>query len=390
MRAWAVVVGAGEGERLGLVDGRRKALALLAGEPLFVHSLRALAAGGAERAVLVVHPGDLAAAREAVALLDGALRPAAVVPGGARRQDSVARGVARVPEDVEIVLVHDAARPLVPPETVSAVIEAAAREGAAIAAVPAAETVKEVAGGLVRATLPRETLWLARTPQGARRALLVELLARAQADGLEVTDEAALFERYGRPVAVVRDSPGNLKITAPGDLEIAEAVLAARGEGRRMRIGEGHDTHALVAGRPLVLAGVEIPSARGPKGHSDGDPLSHAIADALLGAAALGDIGRHFPDTDERWRGAAGCAILAEAARIVAGAGLRVANVDTTVHLEAPKLEPHKGRIAARVAEALGLPAGRVNVKAKTGEGLGPVGRGEAISADAIVLLVES
>ena len=406
MRTWAVIVGAGSGERLGLVGGRRKALAPLGGEPLFVRGLRAFAAAaGVERSVLAVHPADLAAAREAAFSLEKALRPAAVVAGGARRQDSVANALEAVPGEVDLVLVHDAARPFVRPETISAVAAAAAETGAAIAAVPESETVKEVAAGRVRATVPREALWRARTPQGVRRALLYELLSRALVDGLEVTDEAALLEHYGHAVAVVRDSDENFKITTPGDLALAEALLASRDaprparatetqilrrEGGRMRIGEGHDIHALAFGRKLVLAGVDIPAPKGARGHSDADALSHAVVDAMLGAAALGDIGHHFPDTDERWRGVGGPELLAEAAKRVGAAGFRPANVDATVHLQATKLGPHKTEIAGRLAAALGLPRHRVNVKAKTGESLGPVGRGEAIAADAVVLLAEA
>jgi 2-C-methyl-D-erythritol 4-phosphate cytidylyltransferase/2-C-methyl-D-erythritol 2,4-cyclodiphosphate synthase len=253
-----------------------------------------------------------------------------------------------------------------------------------VPAVRARDTVKHVPAGprVVGRTIPRDEIWLAQTPQGFQRAVLDALMA-ASSDGREVTDEAMLAERAGHRVAVVEGDERNMKITTPDDLEIARRRLAAPA----VRVGTGYDLHQLVAGRPLVLAGLVVPFDRGPMGHSDGDVVCHALADAMFGAAGIGDIGQHFPNTDPRWKDVPGLDLLARSVRILGEAGWRVSSADVTVVLERPRLAPHVASIRERVAGVLGLDGGQVSVKGKTNEGVDAVGRGEAIASHAVVVL---
>jgi 2-C-methyl-D-erythritol 4-phosphate cytidylyltransferase/2-C-methyl-D-erythritol 2,4-cyclodiphosphate synthase len=233
----------------------------------------------------------------------------------------------------------------------------------------------------VTATIPREPLRLAQTPQGFRRAILDDAIALG-ASGVEATDEAMLAERAGHRVTVVEGDERNVKITTPADLAGARARLSGGS-----RVGTGYDLHRLVPGRALILAGVTVPFERGPLGHSDGDVVCHALVDAIFGAAGAGDIGQHFPNTDPAWKDAAGLDLLARGVAIVLSRGWRVSNADVTVVLERPRLAPHLPAIRERLAAALGVPADRVSVKGKTNEGVDAVGRGEAIAAHAVVAL---
>ncbi len=405
--ACCILVAAGEGRRLG---GVRKGFLELAGRPLALHAAGRLAlAPEVAGIVLVVHADDLERARALVAAEGAGTKLLAAVAGGARRQDSVAAGLAALP-GCEVVLIHDAARAMVEPGVVSRVARAARERGGAIAACPVADTLKRADGDgmLIAGTVDRSGLWAAQTPQGFRTALYRELAARAAAEGLEVTDDAAVLERYGHAVELVPSPASNFKVTRPEDVELAEMLLAARGGGRgasreaspaarlsspvprpslpapAVRFGTGYDVHALEPGRRLVLGGVEVESPVGARAHSDGDALCHAVMDALLGAAALGDIGRHFPDTDEKWRGARSLDMLAAVRGKLAAAGFAPANVDATVMLERPKLKGLKDEMARNLAGALGLAASAVSVKAGTNEGLGEIGAGQAVAAQAI------
>jgi 2-C-methyl-D-erythritol 4-phosphate cytidylyltransferase/2-C-methyl-D-erythritol 2,4-cyclodiphosphate synthase len=490
-KASGVIVAAGLGTRLAkaLPKGApKKALVPVAGHPLVAWSTWALArTPGVDEVVVVVHAEELAAMEEGgtAAELAQALRAAGAtrfVAGGARRQDSVENGVSACRDDEgRLVLVHDAARPLLDPADAGRALERAHEAGAALLAVPMRDTTKRVdAGGRIQETVPRELLWRAQTPQVARRADLLEALAAARSDGVDVTDEAAALERMGRPVVVVEAPETNFKVTTAADLARAEALLTERGErppgawvaqptpspvaqGLRATVGAlsaslvaelnkvgaelaeakaeakrdlsrevldalrqakaapvadalrealsqgaatatpreapmsalggartgiGTDLHKLVEGRPLILGGVKIEHETGLLGHSDADVLTHAVIDALLGAAGLGDIGEHFPDDDPRFEGADSMALLAQVVADVAAKGYAVAHVDAIVHAERPKLKPHKAAIRASLAEGLGVPVEAVNLKAKTAEGLGPVGRREAMSATVVATLL--
>jgi 2-C-methyl-D-erythritol 4-phosphate cytidylyltransferase/2-C-methyl-D-erythritol 2,4-cyclodiphosphate synthase len=315
-----------------------------------------------------------------------------VVAGGERRQDSVANGFAAVEGRVDVVLIHDAARPFVSAAVIARTLDAAAECGAALAALPSSDTVKlAVAGGVepptVERTIPRERVYLAQTPQGFRSDVLRRAIDAGRVLGT-ATDEAALAEAAGVAVRLVAGDSANLKITTRADLEVATAMIEGDRGRPRMRVGTGYDLHRLVEGRPLILGGVTVPHTHGLAGHSDADVLAHAVTDAVLGAVARGDIGGHFPDTDPRWKGADSLGLLAHAVSVVRDAGYRVETVDAVIIAERPKLLPHMPAIRARLAEALGVAVDRVSVKGKTNEGVGELGRGEAMAVHAVALVV--
>jgi 2-C-methyl-D-erythritol 2,4-cyclodiphosphate synthase len=299
----------------------------------------------------------------------------------------VARAFAQVADRADIVVIHDAARPLVTDSTIRRTIAAASEYGAAVAAVPVPDTVKQVKeGGFIAATLRREEIYLAQTPQAFRVGVLRAALT---IDG-DATDEAMLAERAGHPVRVVEGDPRNLKITTPADLSLAERYLEVDGPRHTLRIGNGYDLHRLVPGRPLILGGVTIPFDTGLLGHSDGDAVCHAVTDAVLGAAGAGDIGRHFPDTDPAWKDANSLDLLRRAAALVRAAGYGVVNVDLVVIAQKPKLSPHADQIRANLANALGCDASQIGVKGKTNEGVDSMGAGESIAVHAVALLMGS
>jgi 2-C-methyl-D-erythritol 4-phosphate cytidylyltransferase/2-C-methyl-D-erythritol 2,4-cyclodiphosphate synthase len=267
-------------------------------------------------------------------------------------------------------------------DVISRSIDAAAAHGAAIAALVAQDTVKRVDGTAIAETLPRESIYLAQTPQAFRRGVLRDAVALGRS-GVDATDESALAERAGHRVHVIEGDPANVKITTHHDLEAARGRAGAA----EARAGIGYDLHRLIEGRQLLLGGVTVPSDRGALGHSDADVVCHAVTDAVLGAAHAGDIGRLFPDSDARWKDASSLALLRDAMAIVHGQGFSVRNVDVVVILERPKLAPYREAIERQLADALGVEHGRVSVKAKTNEGVDAVGRGEAIAAHAVAIL---
>jgi 2-C-methyl-D-erythritol 2,4-cyclodiphosphate synthase len=282
-----------------------------------------------------------------------------------------------------VVVIHDAARPLVSAALIRRTIRGATESGAAIAAIRQHDTVKRGdANGVIVETLSRSEIYLAQTPQ----AFLSDVLRDALAVRGEATDEAVLAEMAGHAVHLVEGDPRNVKITSPEDLLMAEHLLGARAV-PALRIGNGYDLHRLVEGRPLVLGGVTIPFAKGLLGHSDADAVCHAVTDALLGAAGVGDIGRHFPDTDPAFKDANSLTMLRAAAAIVEQAGFAVVNVDVVVVAQAPKLAPHADTIRANLASAMGCDASQVSIKGKTNEGVDSMGAGESIAVHAVALL---
>lgn len=300
-----------------------------------------------------------------------------VVPGGAERRDSVWQGLREVSAGTDIVLVHDAARPFISHRVIDACIAAVRRHGAAVVARPLADTVKRATPeGDVKATLARDRLWGAQTPQGFRYRLLFDAYQRAVAEDWPVTDDAGVVERAGHRVHLVEGEVVNFKITCPEDLALAERLVCSS-----PRIGIGYDVHRLAPERPLVLGGVTIPHETGLLGHSDADVLTHAIMDALLGAAALGDIGRHFPDTDPQFHGISSMRLLNRVTGLVRDAGFVPVNVDAVIVAQAPKLAPYLEEMRGQLAAALCLPRGGVSVKATTTEGLGFTGTREGIAA---------
>jgi 2-C-methyl-D-erythritol 4-phosphate cytidylyltransferase/2-C-methyl-D-erythritol 2,4-cyclodiphosphate synthase len=378
----AIIAAAGRGLRFG--GSRPKQLITIAGLPILQRSVEAFVRCDLVSGVIVALPADLAA--DPPPYLRDAPKPIEIVPGGERRQDSVARAFARVSDRAEIVVIHDAARPLVTDAVIRRTIAAAAATGAAIAAVRAHDTVKrgDAAGAIVE-TLRREEIYLAQTPQAFRASVLRDALAGARAD--EATDEAALVERAGHPVRLVEGDPRNLKITTPDDLAMAEHLLGAAASVPALRIGNGYDLHRLVAGRPLILGGVPIPFGKGLQGHSDADAVCHAVTDAILGAAGAGDIGRHFPDTDPAWKDADSLDLLRRAASLVHDAGFVVVNVDIVVIAQQPRLAPYADAIRRNLAAALACDPGQVSLKGKTNEGVDSMGAGESIAVHAVALI---
>ena len=381
MRAKAVIVAGGAGRRLGGTVA--KPFRLLGGIPLYEWGVRAAARSSVASVVLVVPEG---AVDEAKRRLSGPLgrRLEAVVAGGAERQDSVRQGTLAA-GGCDVVVVHDAARPFATPALFDAVAEAAARDGAAVAAVTSADTVKAVRpDGAVAETLDRETLRLVQTPQAFRRQALLAVLDRAAAERTFGTDEAALFERYGQPVRTVPGDRRNFKITDPADFDLAAALVTQTAE---RRIGLGEDIHPLVPGRPLVLGGVTVPFEQGLAGHSDADVIAHALIDALCGAAGLPNVGQMFPDTDRRWQGASSLDLLARAVAVLREAGWEPVNADCVVLCDRPRISPHASAMREALGAAAGLPPGKISIKGKSAEGLGPEGRGEGISARVVALV---
>jgi 2-C-methyl-D-erythritol 4-phosphate cytidylyltransferase/2-C-methyl-D-erythritol 2,4-cyclodiphosphate synthase len=373
----AVVVAAGRGLRAG---GDRPKQYRAIGSEAPIRPSVALLAGHPEITFVqpVIHPDDVALYEAATAGLP-TLPP---VFGGATRQASVRAGLealgARAPA---IVLVHDAARPFASPALVSRAIAAARASGAAIPAIPVADTVKSIdAGGRVTGTLDRAQLRMVQTPQAFAFDALIAAHRRAQAAGREdFTDDAALAEWAGLPVTTFEGETSNVKLTVADDFARAEAAqLAALSD---VRTGFGIDVHAFCDGDHVTLGGLRIPHPRGVTGHSDADVVLHALVDAILGALSEGDIGVHFPPSDPKWRGASSDQFLAFAIERVRARGGRVAHLDVTVVCEAPRIGPHRDAMRARIAEIAGLPVSRIAVKATTSEKMGFTGRAEGIVA---------
>jgi 2-C-methyl-D-erythritol 4-phosphate cytidylyltransferase / 2-C-methyl-D-erythritol 2,4-cyclodiphosphate synthase len=305
------------------------------------------------------------------------------VPGGATRQASVAAGLEALAAFApDVVLVHDAARPILPPGTIPALIEALRTHDGAIPAVPVADTLKRVASGRITDTVPRDGLFRAQTPQAFRYTLLRALHANGDP---AATDDASLLEAAGHPVAIVPGAEDNIKLTYAEDhVRLERALLGALSP----RIGTGFDVHAMEAGRPLILCGVQVPHELGLAGHSDADVGIHALCDAIYGALAEGDIGRHFPPSEATWKDADSARFLVHAAERIAARGGMLANADVTLICERPKITPHAPAMIARLAALLGVEVGRISVKATTTERLGFTGRGEGIAAQAVATVL--
>jgi len=382
VRVTAIIAAGGVGTRLGA--DRPKQMLELHGRSILERSIDAFVGHPAITETIVVLPPELAASPPAWVTERQEVR---VAVGGVRRQDSVANGFDLVDAATDVVLVHDAARPFVTADIIARVIEAAASHGAAIAAIPVRDTVKRADKRqdhpVITDTIPREALYLAQTPQGFARGVLRDAVALGRS-GVEATDEATLAERAGHRVRLVDGSTSNIKITTAEDLRAASRCLIEHETGR---IGVGYDLHRLVAGRRLILGGIDVPSELGALGHSDADVVCHAITDALLGAANAGDIGEHFPDSDAAWKDASSIGLLRHVVDLVHGRGFTVVNVDVVVLLERPKLAAYRSQIVEALAPVLGIRPTDVGVKAKTNEGVDAIGRGEAIAAHAVALL---
>ena len=394
-----IVAAAGAGKRLGL--GKNKAFAEVGGLPLLVQCLRMVNDTGMAYKTIVAVGADEVAMTEAL-LKDYyeyfAGLQTTVVAGGAERTDSVKNALALAGSEGWIA-VHDGARPFAGTEVFERTLQAAQQTGAAIAAVPVKNTIKVVdADGFVVNTPQRSSLMAVQTPQIFKAQLLQRAYCDENLKGAAVTDDASLVERLGVKVAVALGSYENIKITTPEDLLLAEKICADRGmtmmqslKMPQFRVGSGYDVHRLTQNRKLILCGVEVPYELGLDGHSDADVAVHALMDALLGAAALGDIGKHFPDTDERFKGADADSmkLLEHVLALLKERCWRVNNADVTIIAQKPKLAGYIPAMRDNLAKAMGLDADAVNVKATTTEKLGFTGRGEGIAAEAVVSLIK-
>ena len=295
-----------------------------------------------------------------------------VIAGGKERQDSVNNALKLVEEGY--VLIHDGARPHITEKVILNVLEDVSKVGAAVAAVPVKDTIRQQCedGGK---TLKRSELYSVQTPQGFEVSLIKEAFAKAYEDGFYGTDDAGLVDRMGKTVAISEGDYANIKITTKEDMPV------------EVRIGTGFDVHRLVEGRKCIICGVDIPFERGLLGHSDADVALHALMDAMLGAAALGDIGKHFPDTDPKYKGISSIKLLEYVNQFIAAEGYSLGNADVTIMAQKPKMLPHIQEMRENIAKALNVPVSAINVKATTTEKLGFVGREEGIAAEAVCIL---
>ena len=367
----AVIVAAGASRRMGFDKLRYR---LPDGQTVLEKSCAALAAHPAIGSLVLVAGANRDFCEE---IARACAKPCTVVQGGQTRADSVRNGLQAARG--ELVAIHDAARPFVSQTVITEALQAAACNGAAAPAVPVKDTIKVAdAEGLVRATPDRATLYAVQTPQCFSRRLYLQALEQVTGDkARQVTDDCSLFELAGLPVVLTQGDYENYKITTKDDLQ----------KEKTMRIGHGYDVHQLVEGRKLILGGVEIPYEKGLLGHSDADVLLHAVMDAVLGAAAMGDIGKHFPDTDPAYEGADSLQLTRAVADLIREQGYKVGNIDATILCQAPKLAPHIGAMRQNIADAFGMPLDAVSVKATTEEHLGFTGRGQGIAVHAVTLL---
>ena len=372
----AVIVAAGRGSRAG--GDMPKQWQMLAGRPVLAHTIDAFR-GKADRITVVIHPDDRGRA-EAVA------QGCDLVEGGPTRDASV-RNALRALEGraIQRVLIHDGARPLVSDAVIARVLTALDTHPGAAPALPVTDALWRGDAGLVAGTQDRAALWRAQTPQGFR---FDAILAAHRSHAGSAADDVEVARAAGLDVAIVEGEEDNLKLTYPGDFARAEAIL--KGRMMDVRLGNGYDVHAFTEGDHVWLCGVKVPHGRALLGHSDADVGMHALTDAIYGALAMGDIGRHFPPSDPQWRGAASHIFLRHAADLMRTHGYALANCDVTLVCERPKIGPHAAAMQEVLAGIMGVDASRVSVKATTSERLGFTGREEGIAALATACLVRA
>lgn len=383
-KAAAIIPAAGFGTRMN--SAHPKQFQLLAGIPILIHTVRVFIENSHIGQLVVVIPAEWMTETDTIFDRFSVNREnLTIVAGGRRRQDSVRAGLQVVDSDIEIVLVHDGARPLVSGEIIDRCYLAALRFGAGIAAIPVKDTLKLAdASGKVSSTIDRTNLWQAQTPQAVQKKLLEQ--AYLQNSDADVTDESSLLEKAEIPVTLVEGSETNIKITRPEDLLLAEKILQNQPL-PHFRIGHGYDAHRFAENRKLVLGGITIPHSLGLAGHSDADVLTHALCDALLGALGLGDIGRHFPDTDKKFKGIYSIELLNHVIQLGKEQGFYMNNADITVVCQAPRLAPYLDQMQELLGRSCNIDPKRVNIKATTTEQMGFTGRKEGISCHAVVLL---
>ena len=384
MKLCAIILAAGSGSRMKM--DTNKVFIKFEEQSAVVRCLKTFEATGLFSDIIVVCRAEERAVmeRKAAKYLKGSKYIFCV--GGSERQYSVGNALKHVPEDTDIVMVHDAARCFVTERIIRDCAASAIRCGSGVAGIGATDTIKRAKDGVIIETIPRGELAIIQTPQAFARELIVRAYRKAEEDGFLGTDDASLVERITKSVHIVKGSPDNIKLTTRTDLEKGQDI-AARQQNSDIRIGNGFDMHAFGEGRRLVLGGVEIPYEYGLVGHSDADVLVHAIMDALLGAARMGDIGGLFPDTDPRYKDIYSIELLGEVGAMLRKYGYRVVNVDSTLIMQKPKIMPYREQMIENIAKALSISRTYVNVKASTTEFLGAVGRGEGAAAQAACIL---
>ncbi|MBQ2958036.1 MAG: 2-C-methyl-D-erythritol 2,4-cyclodiphosphate synthase [Clostridia bacterium] len=384
-QVWAIVVAAGRGERFG--KPYNKVFHLIDGQSILTRCLTNLSSSNAfDGIILVISEQDEAPYAELTAREGVCPLVRSVVYGGATRQESVMNGLRALPESVRYVAVHDAARPFTAHSVIHALVNAAAEYGAAIPGTPMTDTVKIMDREVFSVETPdRSTLCAVQTPQIFNREKLLQAHSMALNAGVPATDDASLYERFIGRVKVVMtpECADNIKVTTQQDIRRPGHFIIPRA-------GHGYDAHRLTEGRDLILCGVKIPYEKGLLGHSDADVAVHALMDAMLGAAAMGDIGRHFPDSDPQYRGISSIKLLNHVVALLETNGLAAANADVTIVAQRPKLKNYMDEMKNNICEALSLPEDRVNIKATTTEGMGFEGEGLGISAQAVVMLIPS
>ena len=385
----AIIAAAGSGRRMG--GEVPKQFMMLGGKIILARTVEAFSINAFIDEIYIVTNRAYISHCEDVMKQAGLLpRISGIIEGGDQRQDSVYRALAVLPEDIDYVLVHDGARPFVQSDTIDAVLECAALNGAAVAAVSVKDTIKEAERDTFTKTLDRSKLYAIQTPQGFERNLLLKAYRNAYDNCFYGTDDAVLVENLGEKVYLVKGDDQNMKLTTAEDLTIGEAMIASREAASSefgFRVGNGYDVHRLAENRKLILGGVEVPFEKGLLGHSDADVLTHAIMDALLGACGLGDIGRHFPDTDDRYRGISSLLLLDEVAKMVKARGYSIGNIDAVVIAQKPRILPYASEMEKKLALHLKIREEQINIKGTTTEKLGFCGREEGIAAQASVLI---
>ena len=386
MKKYIIILAGGSGSRMNTAVN--KILLPLCGKTVIQRSMEAFSSF-ADEMIVVCRPQDCTAIQYETEKCSFSF-PVRIVHGGDTRQASVLNGLKSVaPDPKDIILIHDAARCLVSPVLIDGVISSVIQFGTGVPGIPAVSTFKTVSqDSYVLHTPDRSSLYEIQTPQGFTAETIIPLSLKAAEEHLECTDDAGILEHFHIPVKLVEGSPSNIKLTCQQDLTKAKIIL--EGDDFSMRIGMGFDVHRLTEGRKLILCGVEIPFELGLLGHSDADVALHALMDAMLGACALGDIGRHFPDSDMKYKDISSMHLLKETVAIIHSAGYRIHNVDITIVAQKPKILPYIPQMIENIVKTLELNQDSVNIKATTTERLGFEGRMEGISAYSVCTVYKS
>ncbi len=378
----AIIVCAGSSSRM---NGQDKMLLKLGDTNVMGMSMLSYEKCKSIKDIVVVTKESLVSVVKKTAEELGITKLTNVAIGGETRQQSVMNGLKLIDKDTAMIAVHDGARPLVNPEYIEKTIADAKVFGGAVLGVPVKDTIKVVEDGLIVDTPYRPKLFITQTPQVFKRRLYFEAVDFAMANGLDFTDDCQLAESIGAKVYMTVGDYKNIKITTAEDIRIAEAIMDNRED--NMRIGKGYDVHKLIKGRKLIIGGVEIPHKKGLDGHSDADVLTHAVMDALLGALALGDIGKNFPDDDEQYKDADSIKLLKKVYEKIDEKGYKIGNIDSVIVAQSPKLSAYIDNMRVNIAKACKTDVSNISIKATTEEGLGFTGEKLGISAHCICLL---